>query len=183
MIRFEPSEPGAGFVFENEVVGGKIPKEYFPAIQKGLEEAMQNGVLAGYPVVDIKATLYDGSYHEVDSSEMSFKICAIQAFKEGMQKAKPVLLEPIMAVEIVSPDEYTGNIIGDINKKRGRVENQEDKKGIKTIDAKVPLANMFGYATQLRSLSQGRANYTMQFDHYEEAPRNVADEIIKKYSK
>jgi len=183
MIKFEPLPPGGGFVFENKIVGGKIPKEYIPAIEKGLVEASQSGVLAGYPVVDFKAILYDGSYHEVDSSELAFKICAIQAFKEGMQKAKPVLLEPIMAVEIVSPDDYTGDIIGNLNSKRGRVESMEDKNNIKIINAKVPLANMFGYSTTLRSLSQGRANYTMQFDHYEEAPKNISEEIIKKYSK
>jgi len=183
MIKFEPVTPGTGFVFENKIVGGKIPKEYIPAIEKGLVEASQNGVLAGYPVVDFKAVLYDGSFHDVDSSELSFKICAIQAFKEGMQKAKPALLEPIMAVEIVSPDEYTGDIIGNLNAKRGRIENMEDKNKIKIITAKVPLANMFGYSTTLRSMSQGRANYTMQFDHYEEAPKNISDEIIKKYSK
>ncbi|KYC51595.1 MAG: Elongation factor 2 [Candidatus Methanofastidiosum methylothiophilum] len=183
MIRFEPLPPGSGFVFENKIVGGKIPKEYIPAVEKGIVEASQSGVLAGYPVVDFKAVLYDGSFHEVDSSELAFKICAIQAFKEGMQKAKPVLLEPIMAVEIVSPDEYTGDIIGNLNSKRGRIESMEDKNKVKIITAKVPLANMFGYSTVVRSLSQGRANYTMQFDHYEEAPKNIAEEIIKKYSK
>jgi len=183
MIKFEAVAPGTGFVFENKIVGGKIPKEYIPAVEKGLVEASQNGVLAGYPVVDYKAILYDGSYHDVDSSEMAFKICAIQAFKEGMAKAKPVLLEPIMDIEVVSPDDYTGDIIGNINSKRGRIESMEDKRGEKTIKAKVPLANMFGYSTSLRSLSQGRANYTMQFDHYEETPKNVAEEIMKKYSK
>jgi len=183
MIKFESVPPGTGFVFENKIVGGKIPKEFIPAVERGLVEASQNGVLAGYPVVDYKAILYDGSYHEVDSSEMAFKICAIQAFKEGMAKAKPVLLEPIMDVEVVSPDDYTGDIIGNINSKRGRIESMEDKRGEKTIRAKVPLANMFGYSTSLRSLSQGRANYTMQFDRYEEAPKNIAEEIIKKYSK
>jgi elongation factor G len=139
-----------------------------------------NGVLAGYPVLGVQATLYDGSYHDVDSSEMAFKICAIQAFKEGMKKANPVLLEPIMAVEIVTPDDYAGDIIGNINSRRGRVENMEDKNKSKIINAKVPLANMFGYSTDLRSMSQGRANYSMQFDSYEEVPRNIADEIIKK---
>lgn len=183
MIKFEAVPPGTGFVFENKIVGGKIPKEFIPAIEKGLVEASQNGVLAGYPVVDYKAVLYDGSYHDVDSSEMAFKICAIQAFKDGMAKAKPVLLEPIMDIEVVSPDDYTGDIIGNINSKRGRIESMEDKRGEKTIKAKVPLANMFGYSTSLRSLSQGRANYTMQFDHYEETPKNVAEEIMKKYSK
>jgi len=183
MIKFEPLPPGSGFVFENKIVGGKIPKEYIPAVEKGIVEASQSGVLAGYPVVDFKAILYDGSFHEVDSSELAFKICAIQAFKEGMQKAKPILLEPIMAVEIVSPEEYTGDIIGNLNSKRGKIDNMEEKNKVKIINAKVPLANMFGYSTVLRSLSQGRANYTMQFDHYEEAPKNIAEEIIKKYSK
>ena len=182
-MKFEPGIPGSGLVFENKVIGGKIPKEYIPAIEKGIQEAMQNGVLAGYPVVDIKAIVYDGSYHDVDSSEMSFKICAIQAFKEGMKKAQPILLEPLMDVEVVSPDEYTGDIIGNINSKRGRIETIEDSQSMKVIKAKVPLANMFGYSTTIRSLSQGRANFTMQFDHYEEMPRNIADEIIKKYTK
>ncbi|MCG8571119.1 MAG: elongation factor G [Spirochaetes bacterium] len=180
MIKFETNAPGAGFVFENKIVGGKIPKEYIPAVEKGIKEAMQNGVLAGYPVMDIKATLYDGSFHDVDSSEMAFKIAASLAFKEGMNKAKPILLEPIMDVEIVTPDDYTGDIIGNINSKRGRIDIMEDRGNAKGIKAKVPLSNMFGYSTTLRSLSQGRANYTMQFDHYEEAPKSIAEEIIKK---
>jgi len=183
VVRFEPVPPGTGFVFENKVVGGKIPKEYIPAVEKGFQEAMQNGVLAGYPVVDFKAVLYDGSYHDVDSSELSFKICAIQAFKEGIRKCNPVLLEPVMDVEVVCPDDYTGDIIGNLNSKRGRIETMEDSHSAKAIKAKVPLANMFGYSTAIRSLSQGRANYTMQFDHYEEMPKNVSDEIIKKYTK
>jgi len=182
LIKFEAVPPGTGFIFENKVVGGKIPKEFIPAVQKGLEEAMQSGVLAGYPVVDFKAILYDGSYHDVDSSEMAFKICAIQAFKEGMKKATPILLEPVMDVEVVTPDDYMGDIMGNISSKRGRVEKMEDKLGAKIIKAKIPLANMFGYSTDLRSMSQGRANYTMQFDHYEEMPRNISDEIVKKYS-
>jgi len=181
-IKFEPVPPGTGFVFENKITGGRIPKEYIPAVEKGLKDASQTGVLAGYPVVDFKAVLYDGSYHDVDSSEMAFKICAAQAFKEGIKKAKPILLEPIMDVEIVTPDDYTGDIMGNINSKRGRIDSLEDKTSVKIIKAKVPLANMFGYSTALRSMSQGRANYTMQFDCYEEVPKNIADEIIKNFS-
>lgn len=180
VVKFDPVDISEEFKFVNNIVGGKIPKEYIPAVEKGFREALMNGVLAGYPVLGVQATLYDGSYHDVDSSEMSFKICAIQAFKEGMKKANPVLLEPIMAVEIVTPDDYAGDIIGNINSRRGRVENMEDKNKSKIINAKVPLANMFGYSTDLRSMSQGRANYSMQFDSYEEVPRNIADEIIKK---
>ena len=180
MIKFEPMPQGAGFVFENKVVGGKIPREYIPAVEKGIVEAMQNGVLAGYPVVDFKAVLYDGSYHDVDSSEMSFKICAMMAFKEGMAKAKSVLLEPIMDVEVVTPEDYTGDIMGNLNSKRGEIQNMEDKSAYKIIKAKVPLANMFGYSTAIRSMSQGRANYTMQFDSYKEMPKNIAEEITKK---
>lgn len=183
VVRFEPVTPGTGFVFENKIVGGKIPKEYIPAIEKGFQEAMQNGVLAGYPVVDFKAVLYDGSFHDVDSSELAFKICAIQAFKEGMRKCNPILLEPVMDVEVVCPDDYTGDIVGNLSSKRGRIETMEDVNSAKAIKAKVPLANMFGYSTIIRSLSQGRANYTMQFDHYEEMPKNISDEIIKKYAK
>jgi elongation factor G len=180
-IKFEPVPTGTGFVFENKITGGRIPKEYIPAVEKGLVSASQNGVLAGYPVVDFKAVLYDGAYHDVDSSEMSFKICAIQAFKEGMRKAKCALLEPVMNVEVVTPEEYTGDIMGNVNSKRGRIELMEDKGAYKSVKAKIPLANMFGYSTSLRSMSQGRADYTMQFDCYEEVPRSIADEIIKKY--
>jgi elongation factor G len=180
VVKFDSMDISEEFKFVNNIVGGKIPKEYIPAVEKGFREALMNGVLAGYPVLGVQATLYDGSYHDVDSSEMAFKICAIQAFKEGMKKANPVLLEPIMAVEIVTPDDYAGDIIGNINSRRGRVENMEDKNKSKIINAKVPLANMFGYSTDLRSMSQGRANYSMQFDSYEEVPRNIADEIIKK---
>ncbi len=180
MIKFEPVSRGTGFIFENKIVGGKIPKEYIPAVEKGLKEALNNGVLAGYPVVDFKAILYDGSFHDVDSSEMAFKICAMQAFKEGMNKAKSILLEPIMDVEIVTPEDYMGDIMGNVNAKRGRIESLEDKASYKIIKAKIPLASMFGYSTSLRSMSQGRANYTMQFDNYEEAPKSITEEIIKK---
>lgn len=180
MIKFEPGLRGSGFIFENKIVGGKIPKEYIPAVEKGLKDALNNGVLAGYPVVDFKAILYDGSYHDVDSSEMAFKICAMQAFKEGMSKAKSILLEPIMDVEVVTPEDYMGDIMGNVNAKRGRIESLEDKASYKIIKAKIPLASMFGYSTSLRSMSQGRANYTMQFDNYEEAPKSITEEIIKK---
>ena len=179
-IKFEPMIQGSGFAFENKIVGGKIPREYIPAVEKGLVDSAQSGVLAGYPVVDFKAVLFDGSFHDVDSSEMAFRICASQALKEGMQKAKMVLLEPVMEVEVVTPEDYTGDIIGNLNSKRARIENLEDKTSYKVIKAKVPLANMFGYSTSLRSMSQGRANYTMQFSCYEEVPKNIADEIINK---
>ncbi|MBN2546174.1 MAG: elongation factor G [Spirochaetes bacterium] len=181
-VKFEPMPPGTGFVFENKIVGGRIPKEYIPAVENGIFESSYNGILAGFPVVDFKAVLYDGSFHEVDSSEMAFRICASLSFKEGMKKAKMVLLEPIMDVEVVTPDDYTGEIIGDLNGKRGRIESLEDKTSYKQIRAKVPLASMFGYSTSLRSMSQGRANYTMQFDCYQEVPASIAENIIKKYN-
>ena len=178
-IELEPLEPGSGFEFVNKIVGGVVPKEFIPAVQKGLEEAMQNGVLAGYPVVDVRATLFDGSYHEVDSSEMAFKIAASMAFREAMKNANPVILEPVMKVEVVTPEEYMGDIVGDLNRRRGRVLGMETRGNARVVNAMVPLAEMFGYATQLRSLSQGRANYTMMFDHYEEVPANIAKEIIE----
>lgn len=177
-IEFEPLPRGSGFVFENKIVGGVVPKEYVPAVQAGLEEAMQNGVLAGYPIIDIKATLFDGSYHEVDSSEMAFKIAASQALKAAKDKCEPVLLEPVMKVEVVVPEEYMGDVIGDINARRGRVEGMEPRGNAQVIRAMVPLAEMFGYATALRSKTQGRGTYTMIFDHYEEVPKNIADQII-----
>jgi len=177
---FEPGEEGTGLTFINKITGGKIPKEYIPAVQKGFSDAMKGGVLAGYPVVDVKATLTDGSYHDVDSSEMAFKIAGIGAFKDAMRKSNPAILEPVMDVEIVTPDEYAGDIMGNMNSKRGRIDDMVDKNNAKTIKAKVPLATMFGYSTDLRSMSQGRANYTMQFASYEEVPRNIAEEIIKK---
>ncbi|MRJ02304.1 MAG: elongation factor G [Epsilonproteobacteria bacterium] len=181
-IKLEPQEPGSGYEFVNKITGGVIPKEYIPAVDKGIQEAMQNGVLAGYPVVDVKATLYDGSFHEVDSSEMAFKIAGSMAFKEAAKKANPVLLEPIMKVEVEVPEEYMGNVIGDINSRRGHIANMGERGGNKVVHAMVPLAEMFGYSTTLRSLTQGRGTYTMEFDHYEEVPKNVADEIIKKRS-
>jgi len=179
-IEIEPLGEGKGFEFVDKIVGGRIPKEYIPAVEKGIKEAMERGVIAGYPVVDIKATLYDGSYHEVDSSEMAFKIAASMAFKEAALKAKPVLLEPIMSVEVVTPEDYMGDVIGDLNSRRGKVQGMEKRGNAQVIRALVPLAEMFGYATDLRSKTQGRATYTMQFSHYEEVPKNIAEAIIEK---
>ena len=177
-VEFEPLPPGTGFIFESKIVGGVIPKEYIPPIQAGIEEAMQNGILAGYPVLDVKATVVDGSYHDVDSSEMAFKIAGSLAFKAAAAKADPVLLEPICKVEVTVPEEYMGDVIGDLNSRRGRVEGMEARSGAQIIRAYVPLAEMFGYATDLRSRTQGRGVYVMQFDHYEEVPKNIADGII-----
>ena len=179
-IEFSPNEEGKGFEFENAIVGGVVPREYIPAVQAGLEEAMQNGVLAGYPIIDIKAKLFDGSYHDVDSSEMAFKIAASIALKNAAAKCDPVLLEPIMRVEIVIPEEYLGDIMGDVTSRRGRVEGMEARGNAQVVKAFVPLAEMFGYATSLRSKTQGRGTYTMHFDHYEEVPKSIAEEIIKK---
>jgi elongation factor G len=174
---FIPAEPGEGFEFINEIVGGNIPKEYIPGVQKGIEQAMTTGVIAGFPVVDFKVRLFDGAYHDVDSSVMAFEIAAKAAFREAVAKAKPQLLEPMMKVEVVTPEEYMGDIIGDLNSRRGQVNNMGDRGNAKVIDAFVPLASMFGYINTLRSMSQGRAQYTMQFDHYEPVPQNVADEV------
>lgn len=176
-LRIEPQEAGKGSEFVDEVKGGVIPREYIPAIEKGFKEALDKGVVAGYPIVDVKATVYDGSYHEVDSSEAAFKMAGILAFKEACRKASAVLLEPIMKVEVTTPEEYMGNVIGDLNSKRGQIDQMTDRGNLKVVDAKVPLAEMFGYATQLRSMSQGRANYSMEFLHYSEVPRHVAEEI------
>ncbi len=178
-IRIEPNEPGGGFVFENTVVGGAIPKEYIPAVQAGIESAMQNGVLAGYNVVDVKVNLYDGSYHEVDSSEMAFKIAGSMAFKDAMQKADPVLTEPIMKVVVVIPEEYMGDVIGDINQRRGQIQSMENVFGAFQVTAFIPLSEMFGYATVLRSRSQGRGTYSMEPDHFAEVPKSVHESIIK----
>ncbi|MCL6562257.1 MAG: elongation factor G [Firmicutes bacterium] len=179
-IRLEPLEPGQGFEFVNKIVGGVVPKEYVPAVENGIREAMETGVLAGYPTIDVRATLYDGSYHEVDSSEMAFKIAGSLAFKAAAQKANPVLLEPIMSVEVVVPEEYMGDVIGDLNARRGRIEGMEPRPGgVQVIRGQVPLAEMFGYATDLRSRTQGRGTYTMQFSHYEEAPRHITEQVIK----
>jgi elongation factor G len=180
ILRVEPQEPGKGFEFESEVVGGAIPKEYIPAIEKGVEEAMRSGIVAGYPVVDVKVTVVDGSYHEVDSSEMAFKIAASMAFKEACQKAKARLLEPIMDVEVVVPEEYMGDIIGDLSSRRGRIGGMFTRSDARVIAASVPLAEMFGYATRMRSISQGRAVYSMQFSRYETLPQTVAEEIVAK---
>jgi elongation factor G len=180
VLDLEPQEPGKGFEFVNKIVGGSVPKEYIPPVQKGIEEAMENGVLAGYPMVDIKATIIDGSYHDVDSSEMAFKIAGSMGFKEGAAKANPVLLEPIMDVEVVCPEEYMGDIIGDLNSRRGRVQGMNIRGSGRVIAAQVPLSEMFGYATDIRSKTQGRATYTMQFAHYEEVPKNISEQIIAK---
>ena len=177
-IRIEPLEPGKGVEFENKIVGGTVPREFINPIEKGIREAADRGILAGYPVVDIKATLYDGSYHEVDSSEMAFKIAGSMAFKEAAKSAKPVLLEPIMSIETVTPEEYLGDVIGDLNSRRGRVLNIERRGNVQVIKAQAPLAEMFGYATDLRSKTQGRATYTMQFSHYDEVPKGVSEGII-----
>jgi len=179
-IRISPNEPGAGYEFSNDIKGGVIPKEYIKPIDQGIQDAMQRGVLAGYEMVDIKVSLYDGSYHDVDSNEMAFKIAGSMAFKEAARKAKPVLLEPVMDVEVTVPEEYMGTIIGDLNSRRGRIEGMEMVGGSQAIKATVPLSTMFGYATHMRSSTQGRANYTMQFKQYEEAPRSVSEEIIAK---
>lgn len=179
-LKIEPKEAGEGYEFENAIVGGVVPREYIPAVDKGVKEQMENGVLAGYPVVDVKVTLYDGSYHDVDSSEMAFKIAGSMAFKEGAIKAKAVLLEPIMAVEVVTPEDYMGDVMGDLNRRRGLVQGMEDAPAGKIVRAEVPLAEMFGYATDLRSMSQGRAVYSMEFTKYNEAPQSVADIIMKK---
>lgn len=179
-IRLEPKEPGSGYEFVNNISGGVIPKEYIPAVDKGIQEAMQNGVLAGYPVVDFKVTLYDGSYHEVDSSEMAFKIAGSMAFKDACRKANAVLLEPLMKVEVEVPEEYMGDVIGDLNRRRGQINSMDDRMGLKIVNAFVPLAEMFGYSTDLRSATQGRGTYTMEFDHYGEVPGNIAKEIMEK---
>ncbi len=179
-LEIVPREPGEGFLFENKVVGGAIPKEYIAPIEAGVKEAMENGVVAGYPMVDIGVTVYDGSYHEVDSSEMAFKIAGSMGFKAGAEKANPVILEPYMKVEITVPEEYMGDVIGDVNSRRGRIEGMEARNGAQVINAFVPLAEMFGYATDLRSKTQGRGNYSMEVDHYEDVPRNIAEAIIAK---
>ena len=181
-IRIEPREAGSGYEFENAIVGGVVPKEYIPAVDKGIKEQLTNGVIAGYPVVDVKVTLYDGSYHDVDSSEMAFKIAGSMAFKEGATKANPVLLEPIMDVEVVTPEDYMGDVMGDLNRRRGLVQGMEDAPAGKIVRAEVPLAEMFGYATDLRSMTQGRATYSMEFGKYNEAPNSVADAVMKKAS-
>jgi elongation factor G len=180
VINVTPQSPGEGYVFENKIVGGVVPKEYIPAVDKGIQEAMTSGVLAGYPVVDIKVELVDGSYHEVDSSEMAFKVAGSMAIKEALKKASPVLLEPIMAVEVSTPEEFMGDVMGDLSSRRGHIEGMERRGNAQVVRARVPLANMFGYATDLRSRTQGRASYTMQFKAYEPVPKSIADEIVSK---
>jgi elongation factor G len=182
VLRLEPRDPGSGYEFVNEIVGGTVPKEYIGAVDKGIQEQLENGVIAGFPLVDVKVTLFDGSYHDVDSSEMAFKIAGSMGVKEGVKLANPVLLEPIMKVEVVTPEDYMGDVMGDINRRRGLPQGIEDSPSGKIIRAEVPLAEMFGYATDLRSATQGRASYSMMFLKYAEAPNSVAEAVIKKVS-
>ncbi|MBQ3283423.1 MAG: elongation factor G, partial [Atopobiaceae bacterium] len=179
-IDLEPQEPGAGYSFENAIVGGTIPKEYIPSVDKGIQEALETGVIAGYPVVDVKVRLVDGKYHEVDSSEAAFKIAGSMAIKEALKKSNPVLLEPIEEVTVETPEQYLGDVMGNLSSRRGKIDGLEDRRDTKVVRAKVPLGEMFGYATDLRSQTQGRASYTMQFASYEPVPRNVAEEIVSK---
>ena len=176
-IEIAPTEPGEGYSFENKIVGGVIPKEFIPPIDAGIREAAQSGILGGYEVVDFKATVFDGSYHDVDSSEMAFKIAGSMAFKEALAKADPALMEPMMKVEVIIPEQYMGDVIGDISSRRGRIEGMESRLGEQTVHAFVPLSEMFGYATDLRSRTQGRGLFTMQFDHYEEVPKSIAEKV------
>jgi elongation factor G len=180
VLELEPAGPGKGFSFENAIKGGAVPKEYIRPIENGLKEAMETGVLAGYPMVDLKATLVDGSYHDVDSSEIAFKIAASMGLRDGAKKAKPILLEPIMKMEVVVPEDYTSNVIGDLNSRRAKIMGMEPRIGTQVIEARVPLAEMFGYSTDLRSATQGRASYTMEFDHYAPIPAKLSEEIIAK---
>jgi elongation factor G len=179
-LRLDPLDRGQGFEFVNEVVGGTVPKEYIPAIEKGIQEQMENGIIGGFPVVDVKVTLFDGSYHEVDSNEMAFKIAGSIGFRDGAKTANPVLLEPMMKVEVVTPQDYLGDVVGDINRRRGIVLGMDDSPAGTAIECEVPLAEMFGYATDLRSTTQGRATYSMQFEKYSEAPASIAEAIIEK---
>ena len=181
-LKIEPQQPGSGYEFVNEIVGGAIPKEYIPAVDKGIQEQMLNGVIAGYPVEDVKVTLYDGTFHDVDSSEMAFKIAGSMGFKEGAKKADPALLEPVMKVEVVTPEDYMGDVVGDLNRRRGIIGAMEDSPAGKIIRGEIPLKEMFGYATDLRSATQGRATYSMEFSKYMEAPSNIAEDIISKFS-
>jgi elongation factor G len=181
-ITLEPAEPGKGYEFVNGIVGGTVPREYIPAIDKGIKEATESGVLAGYPVVDVKVTLFDGSYHDVDSNEMAFKIAGSIAFRDAMANAKPVLLEPVFKVEVVTPEDYYGDIVGDLNRRRGQIVGMEESVAGKIVTAEVPLAEMFSYSTHMRSMSQGRATYTMEFLKYMEVPKNVADAMLNRDS-
>jgi elongation factor G len=178
VISLFPQEPGAGYEFVDKIVGGKIPREYIPAVDAGIKEAMGSGILAGYPVVDVRVELVEGSYHDVDSSERAFKIAGSMAFKEAMKRAKPKLLEPVMAVEVTTPEDYLGDVMGNLNGRRGRIESMSPVGNAQVVKASVPLSEMFGYATDLRSMTQGRADFTMQFDRYEEVPQSIASEII-----
>jgi elongation factor G len=179
-IRVFPVAPGTGYVFENQITGGSIPREYIKPIDQGIQEALTRGVLAGYPIDDVRIELYDGSFHEVDSSEMAFKIAASMAFQKAAKKAKPVLLEPVMRIEVVCPKDYLGDVMGNLASRRGRIQAQENRGGTEIIQARVPLSEMFGYATDLRSRTQGRATYSMHFDRYEQAPNNVSEEVIAR---
>jgi elongation factor G len=179
-LKLEPNGTGKGVEFINGIVGGSVPKEFIPAVEKGVKESAETGVIAGYPVVDVKVTLFDGSFHDVDSDEISFRMAAIFGFKDGFREAKPVILEPIMKVEVVTPEDYMGDVIGDLNRRRGQIQGMEDTPAGKTVTAEVPLAEMFGYATSVRSMSQGRATYTMEFSKYMEVPANVAETIIQR---
>ena len=180
IIEFEPLEPGSGFVFESKIVGGSVPREYIPGVEKGLRSVLDTGVLAGFPMIDFKAVLVDGGYHDVDSSVLAFEIAARAAFREGIRKCMPKLLEPVMKVEVVTPEEYMGDVIGDLNSRRGQVSGMDQRGNARVIDSTVPLANLFGYVNTLRSMSQGRAQFTMLFDHYEQVPQHVADEVCAK---
>jgi elongation factor G len=180
VIDLEPTGPGGGYEFVDKISGGRVPREYIPAVDQGIQQALDAGVLAGYPTVDVRATLVDGSYHDVDSSEMAFKIAGSMVFKEAARKAVPVLLEPIMGVEVVTPEEYMGDVIGDLSSRRGRIEGMEARGSSQVIRAQVPLSEMFGYSTDLRSRTQGRATYTMQFNSYQQVPNAIADEIVKR---
>jgi elongation factor G len=179
-IHLFPGQPGSGYKFENEIIGGSIPKEYIKPVDEGIKEALTRGVLAGYPVDDVRIVLYDGSYHDVDSSEMAFKIAGSMAFQDAAKKAKPVLLEPVMRVEVVVPKEHMGDVMGNLSSRRGQIQSQEDRGGTQIINARVPLSEMFGYATDLRSRTQGRATYSMHFDRYEQAPNNVSEEVVAR---
>ena len=179
-LKVEPQEPGSGYEFVNKIVGGVIPKEYIPAVDKGVQDQAANGVYAGYPVVDVKVTLYDGSYHDVDSSEMAFKMAGLMCFREAIKNANPYVLEPVMSVEVVTPEEYMGDVVGDLNRRRGLILGMDDSPSGKVIKADVPLSEMFGYVTSLRTLSSGRATSTMEFSHYAATPSNVSEEVIKK---
>jgi elongation factor G len=181
-ILFEPAEPGAGYSFESKIVGGNVPREYIPGVEKGLLQAKENGLLAGFPVIDFSASLLDGKYHDVDSSVLAFEIAARSAFRELRGRASPKLLEPIMKVEVTTPEEYVGDVIGDLNSRRGMIQGTDQRGNAQVIIAMVPLANMFGYVNTLRSMSQGRANFHMEYDHYEAVPQAVADEVVKKYA-